>query len=153
MKFNNKEEMIEKIGEEFLWNIISEYVENDVQGVRESVIENVGNIDLDMIEQIASLNILESEEFLVTGFSEHEHKIAVEYEMPAIIMADSADKKILIRVQTACTGTVEVPDLDAFDWQAVDFENMHLPEILSYRHLANILSVSYEYTEADLCQW
>lgn len=149
MEYNSKEEFAERLGEEFLWNIIIDYVEHDVEHIKDEL-KAIPRIDGD-IDKITTAEIQTSDEFIVTGLHSKDGVLTVNFDMPAIIMASSDDNKVYYKVTTSCVGTVEVPDMDSYDWKALDFENMFLQEILSYSHLAKKISVSYEYTEADDC--
>ena len=147
MEYRTAEEFAERLGEDFLWNVISYYVEHDVEHIKDEL-RAIPRVDGD-IDKITSAEIQTSDEFIVTDYHSKDGILTVQFDMPAIIMAHSADNKVYYKVTTSCVGTVEVPDMDSYDWKAIDFENMFLQDILSYSHLAKIISVSYEYTEAD----
>ena len=57
----------------------------------------------------------------------------IKYEMPAII-----------RVTTSCEGVIEIPDVDRYNCDSLNFEKMSLPEILEYSYIAKVASVSYK---------
>lgn len=149
MEYRSAEEFAENLGEYFLWDIISDYVEHDVERIKDEL-KALPYVDGD-IDKITSAEIQTSDEFIVTNYHSKDGILTAEFDMPAIIMASSDDGDVLYRVTTSCVGTVEVPDMDSYDWRTPDFENMFMQDILSYRHLAKIISVSYEYTEADDC--
>ena len=50
---------------------------------------------------------------------------------------------------TWCSGTIDIPDIDSFNWNSINFDDMNKPEILSYSHLVRRITMSYEDTEAD----
>ena len=86
MEYRSDEEFAERLGEDFLWNIISDYVEHDVEHIKEELkalpyIE--GNID-----RITSAEIQTSDEFNITDFHSNDGVLTVEFDMPAIIMAN-----------------------------------------------------------------
>lgn len=149
MKYQSIDEFVERLGEDFLWNVISDYVEHDVAHIIEEL-RALSYIEGDL-DKITSAQIQTSDEFNVTDFHAKDGVLTVTFDMPAIIMASSDDKDVLFRITTSCVGTVEVPDMNAYDWATLDFETMLLDKILSYRNLAKILCVSYEDTEADDC--
>ncbi len=148
MKINSNDELIEIIGEAFLWDIIDDYISTDVKNLK-NAISILGYIELDDIEKITSAEVFDSDEFVINKFSEKNGVLTVEFEMPAIITAENDDKDVGFRITTACTGTVEIPDIDSYDWNSMDFGSMSRLKILSYSDLAKIIAVSYEYIEAD----
>ena len=150
MNIHSNEELLAVIGEAFLWDIVGAYVENDLQHIKEALIDGCGWIALETIERITALEVHQSDEFIVTGFRAENGVLTVSYEMPAIIMAwNRESKEALLRITTFCTGTVEIPDADAYDWNALDFENMRKQELLSHSNLVKNINVTYEDTEAD----
>lgn len=149
MIFNSREEFVEKIGEEFLWNLVDDYIKHDVEQLKETLRQECGNIDLKDIDRLTSAEVQTSDEFTVTGYSTKDGVLTVQFETPSIIIASSDDESACFKVTTCFTGTAEIPDIDVYDWRALDFSHMHYPDILAYKHLARFTSVSYEYTEAD----
>ena len=148
MNVTDNEALIGAVGEDFLWNVVSAYVEADIPHIKEALMP-IGYLDPDDIEKLSKAEVHQSDEFTVTGFTEKDGTLTVRFEMPAIIMAKSADESAFLRVTTYCTGIAGIPDLHAYNWNALDFSRMHLPEILSYSHLVRNIRVSYEDTEAD----
>lgn len=148
MEINSNEELIEIIGEDFLWDIIDDYISTDVKNLKRAI-SILGYIELDDIEKITSAEVFDSDEFVINKFKEENSVLTVEFEMPAIIIAESDDKDVCFRITTACTGIVEISDINSYDWNSMDFGDMDRLEILSYSDLAKIIAVSYEYIEAD----
>ncbi len=148
MEINHNEELIEIIGEAFLWDIIGEYISTDVKNIKEEL-SRIGYIELDDVEKITSAEVHESDEFVITKFSAKGGVLTVGFEMPAIIIAESDNGDVCFRITTTCTGTVEIPDIDSYDWRSMEFQNMNRLDILSYSDLAKIIAVFYEDTEAD----
>ena len=148
MEINSNEELIEVIGEGLLWDIVGDYIESDVKHIQ-TEISKLAYIELDNIQKITSAEVLDSEEFVITEFLEKNGILNIEFEMPAIIIAGSENEDVCFRITTVCTGTVEIPDIDSYDRQSIDFEDMNKDEILSYSDLVKIINVSYEDTEAD----
>jgi len=52
MEIKSNEELMEDIGEAFLWTIIGDYVEHDFVQIKEAL-RKIGYIEQDMVEQIA----------------------------------------------------------------------------------------------------
>ncbi len=148
MEINSNEELVEIIGEAFLWDIIGEYISTDVKNIKE-ILSRIGYVELDDVEKITYAKIQESDEFVITKFSAKGGVLIVGFEMPAIIIAESDSGDVCFRITTTCTGTVEIPDIDSYDWHSMEFWNMNRLDILSYSDLANIIAVFYEDTEAD----
>ena len=150
MKISSNEELLEVIGEAFLWDVISDHVEHDLTHIKEAL-HKIGYIDQEMVEQIAWAEIQESDEFNVIAFHEYNGMLRVSFEMPALINTQNSSGDWLFRITTFCTGTVEIPDVDSFDWNSLDLDDMDRPTILSHKDLAKNISVVYEEqdTEAD----
>ena len=150
MKISSNEELLEVIGEAFLWDVISDHVEHDLTHIKEAL-HKIGYIDQEMVEQIAWAEIQESDEFNVIAFHEYNGMLRVSFEMPALINTKNSSGDWLFRITTFCTGTVEIPDVGSFDWNSLDLDDMDRPTILSHKDLAKNISVVYEEqdTEAD----
>ena len=150
MKISSNEELLEVIGEAFLWDVISDHVEHDLTHIKEALYK-IGYIDQEMVEQIAWAEIQESDEFNVIAFHEYNGMLRVSFEMPALINTQNSSGDWLFRITTFCTGTVEIPDVDSFDWNSLDLDDMDRPTILSHKDLAKNINVVYEEqdTEAD----
>ena len=150
MKISSNEELLEVIGEAFLWDVISDHVEHDLTHIKEAL-HKIGYIDQEMVEQIAWAEIQESDEFNVIAFHEYNGMLRVSFEMPALINTQNSSGDWLFRITTFCTGTVEIPDVGSFDWNSLDLDDMDRPTILSHKDLAKNISVVYEEqdTEAD----
>ena len=148
MDISNNEELVEIVSETLLWEIVSEHVTTDVERLKEEL-RKIGNRDQNKVERLTSAEVLQSDEFIITGYEERGSKLVVGFDMPAIVITWSDDKKVGFRVTTSCIGTVEIPDISSYDWSALDFEDMDRLTLLSYSHLTDKLNYSYEYTEAD----
>ena len=141
---------MEVIGEAFLWDIISDYVEHDFTHIKEAL-HKIGYIKQEMVEQIAWAEIQESDKFDVIKFYEYNGVLRVSFEMPALINTKNSSGDWLFGITTFCTGTVEIPDIDSYDWNSLNFDEMNRPTILSHKNLAKNINVVYEEqdTEAD----
>lgn len=148
MKIKSNEELIEIIGEALLWDIAGEYVATDIEHLKEALL-TLGYVEHNDIEQITSANHRDSDEFIISEFSEKDGVLIVEFEMPSGIIAKSDDGEVCFYVTTNCTGTIEIPDIDSYNWSSIDFTDLSRPEILSYSHLVKMICLSYEDIEAD----
>ena len=150
MKISSNEELMEVIGEAFLWDIISDYVEHDFTHIK-GALHKIGYIKQEMVEQIAWAEIQESDEFDIIGFYECNGVLRVSFEMPALINTKNSSGDWLFTITTFCTGTVEIPDIDSYDWNSLNIEDMNCPTILSHKNLAKNINVVYgeQDTEAD----
>ncbi len=148
MAITSNEELMETVGENFLWDVVSAYVEADPEGIRASL-RPIGYLAPADIEKLSEAEVHQSDEFITAGYEENAGTLTVSFEMPAIIMAQSADNAVSLRITTYCTGTAEIPNAAAFDWNKVLGADLPLQEKLSYSHLVKNLRVCYEDTEAD----
>ena len=137
------------IGEAFLWDIIGDYVEHDFTHIKEAL-HKIGYIKQEMVEQIAWAGIQESDEFDIIGFYEFNSVLWVSFEMPAIINTKNSSGDWLFRITTFCTGTVEIPDIDSYDWNSLNFDDMNRPTILSHKNLAKNINVVYEEQDTEV---
>ena len=69
MEINNNDELIEIIGEEFLWEIVGNYVETHLELLKEAM-RPLGYIDCNDVEKIRFAEVRESDEFIVNGFND-----------------------------------------------------------------------------------
>lgn len=143
------DDFIEELGVNFLWNIIDDYVCQDIEGIKDALIKNVGGFEIEDIRKLISAEIQDSEEFIVNEYNNEAGTLVLNFEMPAIIIAKSENAEVFLRITTSCEGIIEIPDADSYDWDSLDFGNMSVPEILEYKYMAKVKSVSYEYIEAD----
>lgn len=143
------DDFVEKLGVDFLWNIVNDYVCKDIEGIKDALIKNVRYIDIEEINKLSSAEIQESDEFIVNEYDNNAGTLVLKYEMPAIIIAESENKEVCLKITTSCEGVIEIPNVDIYDWHSLNFEEMRLPEILEYSYMTNVVSVSYEYIEVD----
>ena len=150
MIIRSNEELIEIAGEAFLWDIICDYVEHDITHIKDALCK-IGYIRQEVVEQITWAKVQDSDEFDVIDFHKMNAMLRVSFEMPAIINTKNNSGDWLFRITTVCTGIVEIPDIDSYNWNSLDFDNMNRPAILSYKNLAKNISVAYDEheTEAD----
>ena len=143
------DEFVQKLGIYFLWNIVNDYICKDIEGIKDALIKNAGYIDIEDINKLSSAEIQDSDEFIVNEYGNDAGTLTLKYETPAIIIVKSDSKEVCLRVTTLCEGVIEIPDVDKYDWDSLNFEKMSLPEILEYSYIAKVTSVSYQYIEAD----
>ncbi len=143
------DDFVEKLGIDFLWNIVDDYVCKDIEGIKDALIKNVGYVDIEDINKLSSAEIQESDEFIVNEYVNDAGTLVLKYEMPAIIIAESENEEVCLRITTSCEGVIEIPNVDIYDWDSLNFEEMRLSEILEYSYITNVVPVSYEHIEAD----
>ncbi len=148
MGINSNEKLLEIIGEGFLWDIVGNYAENHLELLKEAM-RPIGHIDYDAIDKITFAEVRESDEFIVNCFSAKDAILIVKYEMPAGILARNDDGSVCFYVTTWLSGSVEIPDIDSFDWDSLELANLNRTQILAYSHLVKMIYLSYEDTEAD----
>jgi hypothetical protein len=149
MKYTSNEQLMEDIGEGFLWEIVSNYAETHPELLKEAMLAWCGYIDETDIAQITSIEVRESDEFIVNGFTAENGVLTVSYEMPAGILAQNDDGSVCYHVTTWCSGEAEIPDAASFDWDSLDFANMNRLQLLAHKNLAKVVRFVYEETEAD----
>ncbi len=69
MNVTDNEALIEAVGEDFLWNVVSAYVEADIPHIKEALMP-IGYLDPDDIEKLSKAEVHQSDEFTVNGFTE-----------------------------------------------------------------------------------
>lgn len=143
------DEFIEKLGVDFLWNIISDYVSKDIETIKDTLIKNVGYVEIEDINKLTSAEIQESDEFIITEYANDKGTLTTKFEMPAIIIAEDDNEEVCLRITTSCEGVIEIPNVDTYEWDTLNFADMLLPKILEYTYMTKVISVSYEYIEAD----
>ena len=148
MSINSNDKLVEIIGEGFLWDIVGNYAETHLELLKEAL-RPLGYINYEDVEKITFAEVRESDEFIVNEFRAKEGILTVEYEMPAGILAKNDDGSVCFHVTTWCTGEVEIPDIDSYNWNDIEFDSLNRPQILGYSHLVKTIRLSYEDTEAD----
>ena len=156
MEINNNDELIEIIGEEFLWEIVGNYVETHLELLKEAM-RPLGYIDYNDVQKITFAEVRESDEFIVNGFNAKDGILTVNYEMPAGILTENDDGSVCFHVTTWCSGTIDIPDINSFDWNSIDFDNANSRGYLLPYHnvlkkitgLVKRITLCYEEIEAD----
>ena len=140
--------LVEILGENFLWEIVCNYIAHDVCNLKCSL-RQLNYPSSDDIDKISRAEVLESEEFIIRGFTENEGILTVTFEMPAIITAENDNSHICCRVTACCVGSLKVPDINSFDWNSLNLTDLRKKDIVSLSHLVKEIRLSYEDTEAD----
>ena len=148
MNITSNDELVEIVGEGLLWDIVGNYAETHLEFLKEAL-RPLGYIDYEAVKTITSAEILDSDEFIVRAFRANEGILTVEYEMPAIIIADNDDRSISFRVTTLCTGEVEIPDVHSYNWNDIKFGSLNRLRILAYSNLVKAIHLTYRDIEAD----
>ena len=148
MKINSNDELVLIIGEGLLWAVVGNYAETHLELLKEAL-RTVDNMDFEAVDKITVVKVRETDEFIVKEYSIKEDILTVKYEMPAVILAKNDDDSICFYVATLCTGEVEIPDIDSYNWNGIEFDSFNRTQMLEYSHLVKKISLSYEDTEAD----
>ena len=148
MKIDSNDELVEIIGEGLLWDIVGNYAETHLELLKEAL-RPLGYIDYEDVDKITFAEVRESDEFIINDFSAQEGILTVEYEMPAGILAKNDDGSVCFHVTTWCTGEVEIPDMNSYNWNDIEFDSLNRLQILAYSNLVKTIRLSYEDTEAD----
>lgn len=148
MNITSNDELVEIIGEGLLWDIVGNYAETHLEFLKEAL-RPLGYIDYEDVDKITFAEVRESDEFIINDFSAQEGILTMEYEMPAGILAKNDDGSVCFHVTTWCTGQVEIPDIDSYNWNSIEFDSLNRLQILAYSHLVKAIRLSYEDTEAD----
>ena len=88
MEIKSNEELIEIVGEDFLWDIVGEYITTDIEHLKEAL-RTLRYIERDDVEKITSAEHRDSDEFIITYFRKKDGILMVEFEMPSSIIAKS----------------------------------------------------------------
>lgn len=152
MEINSNEQLAHAAGEVLLWEAVSDYAETHLELLQEALLTWCGYVDEAEIAQISFAEVRESDEFIVSGFCAADGILTVKYEMPAGILAKNDDGSSCFHVTTWCSGTVEIPDIDSYNWNTVPFDDLpNVPKhkVLCYMHLVKKITLVFEETEAD----
>lgn len=142
---------IEKLAENFLWDKVSEYVDQ-VEELK-IMLDDISYIDTDIIEKVEWCEVFETEEFIVENVRENNGRIQVEFEMPFLLSCWEA-KEQLLRVTACVTGICEIPDEENFDYSSVNFADVTAQKSISelfdkLGDLVTISNVKYSFVEAE----
>lgn len=148
MKSDSNDEQVKKIGEGLLWAVVGNYAETHLELLKEAL-RPVDNMDSEAIDKITVLKVRETDEFIVNEFSAQDGILTVKYEMPAVILAKSDDDSVCFYVTTLCTGEAEIPDMDSYNWNGIEFDSLNRTQILEYSHLVKKIILSYEDIKVD----
>lgn len=89
------------------------------------------------------------DEFIVNEYADKAGTLMIRFEMPVNIMAESGNKEVCLRITTSCEGIIEIPEVDSYDWDFLNFDDMCLSKILEYKYMTRVKAVSYEYIEVE----
>ena len=129
-----------------LWEVVSSYVSEITQV--SILLEGIDYIDSAIIPQINCAEIQDSESFDIAEVEKCDGEILIAFEMPYILSLWK-DREQLLRVTAVASGKCTIPDLDKFDWNAMDFKNMNKAELLSRKGIVSLHAINYSYVECD----
>ena len=135
----DRNELLELLSADLLWEIISAKVE-EVNQIP-AMLKNIGYLDdkEELISQINNCEVFDSEPLNVIGFTVQEEKIFIDFEMSFLLSAWH-DEKSLLRITAAVSGKCSVPDVNVFDWENRDAEEAGI---------VNVLELNYVDVECD----
>ncbi|MDE6728190.1 MAG: hypothetical protein K2J80_09675 [Oscillospiraceae bacterium] len=141
-------EFIDGLSETFLWEVVSAYIEQP--RFLPEMLRDVGYLDNkeEMIRKVDSLEISDSEPLYILYCITENGRIVFGFEMPFVLIAKSG-KEQLLRITATAAGKCSIPDKNAFDWSAFDWDDMNKQELLSHKELAEFLMLNFEDAECD----
>lgn len=144
----DREELVNVLAERLIWDVIGAYIEESKPlSIMLKDIYYLKDKD-DFIRRTNFCEITVPDEFNVMGFSVEKDKILIEFEYPFVMTAFS-EEDALLRITACAEGSCEVPDINAFDWSKLDFDNMDREELLSYKDLVENIELHYVQVECD----
>ena len=142
------QDLLDKLSETFLWETVSAYIEQS--RFLPDMLRNVGYIENKdkVIQKVDNMEVQDSKPLEIFDINAKNGKISFGFEMPFVLIAKSG-KEQLLRITATAVGQCSIPDENAFDWSAFDWDNMSKPEILSHKDLAEFSGVRFEQVECD----
>lgn len=142
------QELIESISETFLWEVVSAYIEQP--RFLPEMLRDIGYLgDKDeIIKKVDGMEILDSETFDILYNVTENGRIAFGFEMPFVLVAKSGREQLL-RITAVAAGMCSIPDENAFNWGAFDWDDMNRPELLAHKDLAEFSLLNFEDVECD----
>lgn len=141
-------ELIESISETFLTEVVSAYVEQS--RFLPEMLADIGYLDNkdEMIKRVDGMEILDSEPLEIFYNIAENGKITFGFEMPFVLVAKSGREQLL-RITAIAAGKCSIPDESAFNWSALDWDDMNKQELLAHKDLAEFLLLNFEDAECD----
>lgn len=142
------QELIESISETFLWEVVSAHIEQP--RFLPEMLANIGYLDNkdEMINKVDGMEIMDSEPLEILYSVAENGRISFGFEMPFVLIAKSGREQLL-RITAVAAGKCSIPDENAFDWSAFDWDDMNKQELLAHKDLAEFLQLNFEDAECD----
>lgn len=142
------QELLDSLSETFLWEIVSAYIEQ--ARFLPDMLSDVGYLDNkdEVIQKVDGMEILDSEPLEISDINADNGRISFGFEMPFVLIAKSG-KEQLLRITATAAGKCSIPDENAFDWSAYDWDDMNKTELLEHKDLAKFSELRFEYVECD----
>lgn len=140
--------LIEEVSETLLWENASHLVET-IQEIQKMVAE-IGYIN-DLNQLLVSINrveILESEDFIVSHIQKIDASVYLDFDMPFILTASIDDKQIL-RITANAHGSCMLLNIENNIWGNTAWTTMGKAELLSHKQLIKFTELSYSDCECD----
>ena len=141
-------EFIDGLSETFLWEVVSAYIEQP--RFLPDMLRDVGYLDNkdEVIRRVDSMEIMDREPLFILYCITENGRIVFGFETPFVLIAKSGNEQLL-RITAIFAAKCSIPDENAFDWSAYDWDNMNRTELLSHKDLAEFSAVRFEDVECD----
>lgn len=142
------QEFLDSLSETFLWETVSAYIEQT--RFLSDMLRDAGYLENkdEIIQKVDKMEIMDSEPLEILDHNADNGKISFCFEMPFVLVAKSG-KEQLLRITATAAGKCSIPDENAFDWSAYDWDDMNKPELLSHKDLAELSELRFEEVECD----
>lgn len=139
---------IDGLSETFLWEIVSAYIEQP--RFLPDMLRDVGYLDNkdEVIQKVDSLEISNIDPLFILYCITENGRIVFGFETPFVLIAKSGNERLL-RITAVFAAKCSIPDENAFDRSAYDWENMNRQELLAHKDLAEFSAVRFEDAECD----
>lgn len=142
------QELLAGLSETFLWEVVSAHIEQT--RFLPDMLLDIGYLENkdEIIQRVDNMEIMDSEPLEILGSYADNGRISFGFEMPFVLNA-RCGKEPLLRITAIAAGRCSIPDENAFDWNALDWEDMNKPELLSHKDLAEFSTLRFEDVECD----
>lgn len=142
------QELLDVLSETFLWEVVSAHIEQT--RFLPDMLLDIGYLENkdEIIQRVDRMEILDSEPLEIFSSYADNGRISFGFEMPFILIAKSG-KEQLLRITAITAGRCSIPDENAFDWSAFDWDDMNKQELLVHKDLAEFSELRFEDVECD----
>ncbi len=150
-----RDELVELLQETLLWEAVGAYVEQPDQAAE--MVDDLGYLEDGVADDISWCEVLDSDEFEVGEAEVVGDRLCLSFEMPFVLTAwhtpadDPKESVCLLRITSTIAGECRIPDVDAYEWEDVDWEDADASELREHLSLVQIGEHEYQGTEADSC--